>query len=508
MSTINLTYKFLSLITLLSLFTSLVQSNQQVDVRAYNPPVSTCNTNVLTNPSFEQPIATTLNGNNILTGAGSLPGWASFTGANAFNIIKVNGSAYVDGADNAHDGSQYLDIAGVSDYPVQSFTLTSNSKVTYSAWFSNRDEGFTAYVPWVGKVDILNSSNAVVASSDIATNPNFTANNVPSQELWFKASGTSATLPPGTYKYRAFVGDYGHVDDTFLCITPDSADLKISQTVSTTTPNFGDSVTFTLTAANLGPNDASGAVATDILPSGYTYVSSTASTGTYTSGTGIWNIGNIANAATATLTIQATVNPTGVYNNPSSITGNEFELVTSNNVANTLLTPGRADLQVTSTVSNSTPAVDDEITFTLVAKNNGPLNASQVIVNDLLPSGYTFVSSTPSIGTYDPATGNWTIGTLNNQISQTLVIKAKVKASGIYLNSTTIRANEQDAIAGNNSASTSVNPIAITTTTTPTSTNLIRTGGENIKQNITYIAVSIFALCLTILAFIRIRKNS
>ena len=54
-------------------------------------------------------------------------------------------------------------------------------------------------------------------------------------------------------------------------------------------------------------------------------------------------------------------------------------------------------------MSNPTPNVGDTITFTVTLTNNGPNAATSVQVTDLLPAGLTFVSATPSQGTYDPA---------------------------------------------------------------------------------------------------------
>ena len=75
-------------------------------------------------------------------------------------------------------------------------------------------------------------------------------------------------------------------------------------------------------------------------------------------------------------------------------------------------TPQQADLALTKTVSNPTPNVGDTITFTVTLTNNGPDTATGVQVSDLLPAGLSFVSATPSQGTYDTATGLWTVGTV------------------------------------------------------------------------------------------------
>jgi uncharacterized repeat protein (TIGR01451 family) len=63
----------------------------------------------------------------------------------------------------------------------------------------------------------------------------------------------------------------------------DPADLALTKTVSDATPNVGDTVTFTVTLADLGPDPASGVTVTDLLPAGLTSVSATPSQGSYVS---------------------------------------------------------------------------------------------------------------------------------------------------------------------------------------------------------------------------------
>ncbi|MDI6050787.1 DUF11 domain-containing protein, partial [Flavobacterium sp. XS2P24] len=96
------------------------------------------------------------------------------------------------------------------------------------------------------------------------------------------------------------------------------SNVSVAKTVDNPTPNVGSNVIFTLTASNAGPSSATGVSVTDALPAGYTFVSSTASTGTYTSGTGVWSVGTLANGASATLNITATVNATGSYANTAT----------------------------------------------------------------------------------------------------------------------------------------------------------------------------------------------
>ena len=72
---------------------------------------------------------------------------------------------------------------------------------------------------------------------------------------------------------------------------------------------------------------------------------------------------------------------------------------TANNTAAATVTPQTADLALTKTVSDPTPNVGDTVTFT-VTDQHRPRRCHRCRVTDLLPAGLTFVSATPSQGTY------------------------------------------------------------------------------------------------------------
>jgi LPXTG-site transpeptidase (sortase) family protein len=95
--------------------------------------------------------------------------------------------------------------------------------------------------------------------------------------------------------------------------------LKLQKSVSPSSVNVNATVTFTLVVTNQGPDAASGVQIKDQMPNGFTYVSSTASQGTYNSATGTWDIGNMTVNGTATLTIVTTVNASGSYTNTAEL---------------------------------------------------------------------------------------------------------------------------------------------------------------------------------------------
>jgi uncharacterized repeat protein (TIGR01451 family)/gliding motility-associated-like protein len=241
--------------------------------------------------------------------------------------------------------------------------------------------------------------------------------------------------------------------------------LAVNKTVNNNTPNVGSKITFTITASNAGPSNATNVEVTDLLPDGYTFVSATPAGGTnYNFTTGLWTIGNLAANTNANLAIVAKVNASGNYTNSASIKGSEADADAGNNTATVSTTPvANTDLSVAKTISNNTPNVGSNVTFTITAANAGPSNATNVSVADVLPSGYTFVSaSAPAGTTYNPTSGVWTIGDMANQTNRALSITATVNASGNYSNTASISGNENDPENSNNSATATATPVPIT----------------------------------------------
>lgn len=119
------------------------------------------------------------------------------------------------------------------------------------------------------------------------------------------------------------------------------------------------------------------------------------------------------------------------------------------------------DLAVTKTVDDTTPKENSNITYTLSIANNGPINATNVSVTDILPPGVTYVSDD---GTYNSLTGVWTVGSLNNGASATLNIVASVNGgtNGATITNTitSVVADQLDSNATADDLSESIVPTA------------------------------------------------
>lgn len=87
-----------------------------------------------------------------------------------------------------------------------------------------------------------------------------------------------------------------------------------------------------------------------------------------------------------------------------------------------------SDLSLTGSISSANPASGSNVTYTLNLLNSGPQAAANVTVRDMLPPGATFVSSS-GYGSYDSATGLWSIPTISSGQTRSLTIVANVGAS-------------------------------------------------------------------------------
>ena len=63
-------------------------------------------------------------------------------------------------------------------------------------------------------------------------------------------------------------------------------------------------------------------------------------------------------------------------------------------------------------MSNSSPAIDQEITFTVKVANNGDFDSKDIIISEEILSGFKYLSNITTHGNYDPLLGEWKIDLL------------------------------------------------------------------------------------------------
>ena len=89
-----------------------------------------------------------------------------------------------------------------------------------------------------------------------------------------------------------------------------------------------------------------------------------------------------------------------------------------------------ADLSLSKSVSNAAPAFGANIAYTLSVTNAGTstLTANGVTVQDTLPAGFNFASAS-GFGSYNSATGVWSVGSIPPGTTRTLTIGGTVAAT-------------------------------------------------------------------------------
>ena len=201
------------------------------------------------------------------------------------------------------------------------------------------------------------------------------------------------------------------------------------------TPNVGDTVTFQIEVTNNGPETSTAVSLVDLLPAGLTPTinNGNASVGTYEGfDFGVWSIGDLASGASATLTLEGTVdigqsgNTITNVTTPATAVGEVDPTTAGDDLSEAIMVNAEVDLITTfATASLGSTFLDTEnVELVVSVFNNGPDTATNVTQTALLPPGLTAVigNGVPSIGSYDPITGIWSIGDLANEATATLTL--------------------------------------------------------------------------------------
>ncbi|NLA23737.1 MAG: DUF11 domain-containing protein, partial [Bacteroidales bacterium] len=230
----------------------------------------------------------------------------------------------------------------------------------------------------------------------------------------------------------------------------------------------GGDIYYAVFYENHGPSDATNVILDDMLPGFIVDWEASRCQANYVGWTGTTNLGTIIAGGRCVLVIKGKVQDDATGNLVNTAIISHSDPITDPDLTNnesTFITPikAMADLSITKTVDNSTPYVGDNITFTVTITNEGPSDALNIFAEDLLPSGYTYISHTVDNGTYNNTTGVWTIASIPYPGTAILTLTAKVNLpGGNNLNIASITGTDTyDPDPDNNTDSETTNPVNV-----------------------------------------------
>jgi large repetitive protein len=282
------------------------------------------------------------------------------------------------------------------------------------------------------------------------------------------ASGASATITVqatidanGTFDNEASVSadeadpdPSDNTDDTGNDGSTASADVSITKTLATAGPfTTGQTVTYELVVANAGPSTATNVQITD------TPVNLTI---TNVSGGGCaalpCTIASLVSGASATITVTATIDAAGAFDNEASVDATEFDPDTANNTDDTgnggTATDGATvDLAIAKSASAATVFLDQSFSFVVDITNLGPSTATDVVMTDVLPPSFALDSATSTQGSCTGTTTvTCTIGTMNAGATVRITLTGRPTAIGVLSNTASVAANEAETTMANNAS--------------------------------------------------------
>jgi uncharacterized repeat protein (TIGR01451 family)/gliding motility-associated-like protein len=243
------------------------------------------------------------------------------------------------------------------------------------------------------------------------------------------------------------------------------SDLSVVKTAIPNPAIAGEDLTYTITISNNGPSDAQNVSIADNLPVELSFVSASASYGSWSSPT--WTIGILAANTSQTLTIVANVDASilqsSVISNTATISSTTTDPVPGNNTDTyNVDVNALADLSISKVASNIPAFAGQTETYTITVTNAGPSYAQSVLVSDIVPLLLLNAEfSTDGGYTWDLWTDFLSHGSLVDGESFNFQLRGKVNATTptgtVLSNTASVSSTTSDPNTANNSDTETVN---------------------------------------------------
>ena len=396
-------------------------------------------------PINNQILSNSIFGNAILginLGSGPTPNHQPGTpGPNNYQNYPVLLSALSDGKTTTVQGTLYSNPN--TNYLVQFFSSPSES----ASGYGQGETLIGSYVATTNSRGLASFLYPIISET--------TAN---------QCISATATDPSGdTSEFAADVVSQGQINPV------NAADLSVQLAADQSSILVGSELTFTITAANGGPQIAQNASVSLPISAGEAFFSSNAPGGaTYANGQVFVALGNMAVGANMSVQVVVEALAAGIWSTAATISSDTVDPDPVNNISTTITTEVNpaSHLQIALASSETPVILGSDFDYIVTVTNAGPSDAGDVVFGDTLPSGvqYELASSDQNVTPlYDASTGVVTLSlptlTVGATAKLTIEVSPQPAAAPSLTDSASITIQDDtDPNPGHNSA-TLVTPV-------------------------------------------------
>ena len=344
---------------------------------------------------------------------------------------------------------------GPSDASNAAFNLSAPVNTAIASWTCTPAGG--AVCPAAsGAGDISQLAASLISGASLSYTVNLDVASSATGNLVSTVTASAAETDP------VLVNNTASDSDTQASI----ADISITNDDGNTSYTPGTTVVYTMTVSNAtGPSDASAVNISSTAPAGAIISSWSCSGSNCLNASGTGDIDEtltaLAVGASVSYSISVDVSSgfTGNLDMVSSVLAAETDPVPTNNFAtDSDVQSSSADIEVTNSDGTLLYEPGSTSVYTVTVINNGPSDASNIVVNDAVPAGTT-ISSWSCVGSSCAAASgsgaiSETIASLaaGELVTYTVNVEVPFSYTGTLLNTASASADEADPNSSNNSA--------------------------------------------------------